>query len=211
MAESDRFGSSDPDSARNPSVARIRRLDDATPAQWVAADAAGPAFDLAAPDRMMALLGLLDGVDDGFAVDQLIHACQTATRAERAGADDEIVVAALFHDVGMLAGHDAHDRISAEFLRPHVRPDVYKAVRHHQDFASRFSAQAFHTDPDERNRWRNETWFALAERLSDEWDALSFDPEYDTEPLEHFRPVVECVFGGAPTLRAVLESRRSRR
>lgn len=190
---------------------RIRRLDDATTAQWHATENAATGFDVAAPDRIMSLLGLLDGVDDGFAVDQLVHARQTATRAERAGADDELIVAALLHDIGMLAGHDSHDRISAEFLRPHVRRDVYEAVRHHQVFASRYNAPAFDADPDERNRWRNESWFALAEQLIDEWDALSFDPNYDTEPLEHFRPVVERVFGTMPTLRSVAELRRLRK
>ena len=159
------------------SEASIRRLDDATAAQWAAADDAAVSFDLAAPDRIMALLGLLDGVYDGFAVDQLVHACQTATRAERAGADEELVAAALLHDVGMLAGHDSHDRIAAELLRPHVRRDVYEAVRHHQDFASRYSSPAFGSDPDLRNRWRDQTWFAIAEQLIDEWDVLSFNPE----------------------------------
>ena len=55
---------------------------------------------------MLAFLQMLDGLDDGFAVDQLGHALQTATRAERAGADPELVVAALMHDVGKLCGDE---------------------------------------------------------------------------------------------------------
>jgi predicted HD phosphohydrolase len=196
--------------APNAPEAQIRRLDDATPAQWSATESTAARFDLEAPGRIMAVLEILDGVYDGFAVDQLVHACQTATRAERDGADDELVAGALLHDIGMLAGHESHDRLSGEFLRPHVRSEVYEAVRHHQAFASRFSAPAFGTDPDERNRYRNEPWFALAEQLSDAWDAPSFDPDYDTEPLEHFRPVVERVFGVAPTLRSVILNRRAR-
>jgi dihydrodipicolinate synthase/N-acetylneuraminate lyase len=42
------------------------------------------------------ILNMLRGMDtiiDGFVTDQLTHALQTATMAERAGADDEVVVA----------------------------------------------------------------------------------------------------------------------
>ncbi|MGB0908193.1 MAG: hypothetical protein ACPGVT_11925 [Maricaulaceae bacterium] len=28
-----------------------------------------------------------------------------------------------------------------------------------------------------------------------DWDQTSFDPGYDTLPLEHFRPMIEEVFG----------------
>ena len=43
------------------------------------------------------ILNMLRGMHtivDGFVTDQLTHALQTATRAERSGADDEVVVAA---------------------------------------------------------------------------------------------------------------------
>ena len=40
---------------------------------------------------------------------------------------------------------------------------------------------------------------------SDDWDQASFDPDYDTLPLEHFVPMVERVlsrdpFGGLPAV-----------
>ncbi len=141
---------------------------------------------------------MLDGVDDGFAVDQLCHALQTATRAERSGTDDETVVAALLHDVGKLFGDEFHDTISAEILRGHVREDLCAVVRHHQDFTARYIAPIFAGDGQRRERWRGEPWFGLAERFVDEWDQPSFDPGYDTEGLEHFVPVLRRVF--TPTI-----------
>ena len=39
------------------------------------------------PDRILAMLRDLAAITNGFAVDQLTHVLQTATRAERAGAD----------------------------------------------------------------------------------------------------------------------------
>jgi len=67
-------------------------------------------------------------VVDGFGVDQLTHCLQTATRAEQAGADDELVVASLCHDIGKAVMVPNHPRIAAEILRPYVRPEVTAAI-----------------------------------------------------------------------------------
>lgn len=174
--------------------ARITRLDTATAEQWLLNERVAEAVDAALADRVLALVRTLDGMDDGFAVDQLGHALQAATRAERAGADDEIVVAALVHDLGKIFGDDNHDVVSAEILRPYVRDDVYRVVRHHQDFTARYIAPILGGDPLRRERWRSEAWFALAQRFADQWDQPSFDPQYPTESLGHFEPVVRRVF-----------------
>ena len=54
----------------------------------------------ALPDR---LLTALEGLDDslaGYQISRLTHSLQTATRAEADGADIELIVAALVHDLG---------------------------------------------------------------------------------------------------------------
>ena len=52
------------------------------------------------PNRIISMLKQLDGVTLGFNTDQLHHALQTATMARRAGADDEMIVISLIHDIG---------------------------------------------------------------------------------------------------------------
>jgi predicted HD phosphohydrolase len=146
-------------------------------------------------DRVLAMLESLAEVVDGFAVDQLTHSLQTATRAERAGADDEMVVASLCHDIGKAVSVPNHPRIAAEILRPYVHPEVTCAILAHQDFQGRHYYHHFNMDPNERERYRDESWFELAERFADEWDQTSFDPDYPTEPLSHFEPKVRAVFG----------------
>ena len=98
-------------------IERIRRMDHATADQWVESERIDQAARCTLADRMLNLVKMLDGMDDGFAVDQLSHALQTATRAERAGADEQVVVAALMHDVGKLVGDENHDAVSAETVR----------------------------------------------------------------------------------------------
>jgi predicted HD phosphohydrolase len=55
-------------------------------------------------------------------------------------------------------------------------------------------------DPDAREQYRAEPWFALAEQFADDWDQTSFDPDYPTKPLSHFEPMVREVFGRAHSL-----------
>ncbi|MBK4993560.1 HD domain-containing protein [Pseudomonas sp. S37] len=68
------------------------------------------------------------GSDDyiGEAITQLEHMSQAAQLAMAEGFDDEVVLAAFFHDIGHLCGGDAsmggygvvsHERIGAEYLR----------------------------------------------------------------------------------------------
>jgi predicted HD phosphohydrolase len=151
-------------------------------------------------DRVLALLGSLSEVVDGFAVDQLTHCLQTATRAEQAGADDELVVASLCHDIGKAVSVPNHPRIAAEILRPYVRPEVTAAILAHQDFQGRHYYAHFNMDPNLRDRYRDEPWYDLAEQFADEWDQKSFDPDFPTETLAHFEPKVRAVFANPHVL-----------
>ncbi|HUY86307.1 MAG TPA: metal-dependent phosphohydrolase, partial [Acidimicrobiales bacterium] len=49
-------------------------------------------------------------------------------------------------------------------------------------------------DPDAREQYRGEPWFALGERFADEWDQRAFDPNYPTKDLSHFEDRVREVF-----------------
>jgi len=73
------------------------------------------------PDRILAHLRLM-AVDDGaYQIDRLQHVLQSATRAERDGADDDWVVAALLHDLGDVLAPFSHGEYAAEILKPFVR------------------------------------------------------------------------------------------
>ncbi len=176
-------------------TAEFTRMDVSTGDEWALIGAETMKNQGRVADRVLAMLESLSDVVDGFAVDQLTHCLQTATRAERAGADDEMVVASLCHDIGKAVSVPNHPKIAAEILRPYVRPEVTEAIRAHQDFQGRHYYHHFKMDPDMRERYREEPWFELAERFADEWDQTSFDPHYPTETLTHFEPRVRKVFG----------------
>jgi predicted HD phosphohydrolase len=145
-------------------------------------------------ERVLGLLRSLAELQDGFVTDQLTHSLQTATLAERAGADDEVVVAALCHDIGKAISVANHPAIAAAILKPYVRPDVHFMIEAHQDFQGKHYYAHFGQDPNAREKYRGNPAFELAERFADEWDQKAFDPAYDTLPLEHFEPKVRAVF-----------------
>ncbi len=176
------------------------RMDESTAEQWAVIGKESFANQGRVADRVLAMLRSLSEITDGFAVDQLTHSLQTATRAERAGADDEVVGASLCHDVGKAVSVPNHPGIAAAILAPYLRDEVSQMIRAHQDFQGRHYYHHFGGDPDAREQYRGEPWFALAERFADEWDQVAFDPEYDTLPLEHFEPKVREVFANAKFL-----------
>src|SRR3954470_3981347 len=170
------------------------RMDESTAEQWAVIGSESYKNQGRVADRVLGMLESLSEITDGFATDQLTHCLQTATLAERAGADDEVVVAALCHDIGKAVSVPNHPRIAAEILRPYVRDEVYKMILVHQDFQGRHYYQHFGGDPDARDQYQGHESFALAERFADDWDQQAFDPDYDTLPLEHFEDRVRAVF-----------------
>lgn len=150
--------------------------------------------------QILAMVKGLSDISDGFSVDQLQHALQTATRAERDGADEQVIVASLLHDVGKLISVPNHPKIAAEILRPYVRDEVYCMVAFHQDFQGRYYYEYLGMDPNLRDQHRGQPWYDLAERFADHYDQKAFDPQYDPEPLEHFEPMVVSVFAQAHSI-----------
>src|SRR5262245_63858495 len=58
------------------------------------------------PAIIKSMLRQLEEQVDGFAVNQLQHSLQTATRALRDGASEELTVAALCHDIGKVRSEE---------------------------------------------------------------------------------------------------------
>ena len=173
------------------------RMDQSTAEQWAVIGTETSEHQSRVADRVLGMLGSLAEITDGFAVDQLTHSLQTATLAERAGADDEVVFASLLHDVGKAVSVPNHPEIAAAIIKPYVRSDVYNMIRAHQDFQGRHYYHHFGGDPNARDKYAGEPWFELAAQFADEWDQTAFDPAYDTLPLEHFEPLVRERMGSA--------------
>lgn len=131
----------------------------------------------------------------GYKITRLCHGLQAATRAHRDGADIDWVVGALLHDVGDGLAPQNHDRFSAEVIRPFVREEVSWVVEHHGIFQMVYYAHHYGWDQNARDRFKDHIYFKSCADFCERWDQSSFDPDFPTEELSFFVPMVREVFG----------------
>jgi predicted HD phosphohydrolase len=127
-------------------------------------------------------------------VSRLGHSLQAATRALRAGADDELIVAALIHDIGDDLAPYNHSQIAAAIIRPYVRPEVTWIVEQHGLFQTYYFAHHSGGDRHARDKFRDHPWYQACKDFCADWDQCSFDPRYPTEPLSTFEPRLREIF-----------------
>lgn len=152
------------------------------------------AFVQGLPDRIIAALEKLRDSFSGYKIDRLEHSLQTATRAQRDGADIDWVVSALVHDLGDDLAPLNHDSFAAAILKPYVRAECTWVVQHHGIFQYKYYADKIGLDPEARQKYKGSPYYDSAVKFCERWDQNSFDPEYDTLPLEHFHPMIKDVF-----------------
>src|SRR5689334_4732605 len=172
----------------------FKRMDEGKLEEWMAIGQEVAKRQANMPQIIKSMLLQLEEQVDGFNINQLQHCLQTATRALRDGASEEMIVAALCHDIGKAISVENHPAIAAEILKPYVSRETYEIIRTHQDFQGRHYYALMGKNPEARRQYEGEPWYAMATRFTDEWDQAAFDPAYDTLPLSHFEPMIERVF-----------------
>ena len=87
------------------------RMDQSTQEEWqhISEEHMPHIFDM--PKRILSMLKQAESLTLGFGTDQLHHALQTATMARRAGAEDEMVLISLIHDIGKVINVPNHGQI----------------------------------------------------------------------------------------------------
>lgn len=149
-------------------------------------------------DRLLKALVELDEGLSGYQITRLGHSLQSATRAERDGADTDWIVAALLHDIGDIYAPYNHDEYAATILRPFVREQVTWVVEKHGDFQLVYYGEHVGADPEKRQAYAGHPYFDDCATFCARWDQVSFNPKYDTLPLSHFADRVREVFARAP-------------
>ena len=150
-------------------------------------------FNKGLADRVLSHLRLLDGDYGGFPVDRLTHSVQTATRAYRDGRDEEYVVCALLHDIGDTLGSFNHPDIAAAILKPFVSEQNHWMVANHGIFQGYYFFHHLGLDRNMRDQFKDEPHFEYTAQFCHLYDQPAFDPDYDSEPLEFFEPMVRRV------------------
>jgi predicted HD phosphohydrolase len=174
--------------------ATFRAMTEGTQEDWSIIAGQFIPFAAVGGKRILEHLRLLEGDCGGFPVDRLTHCLQTATRAHRAGRDEEYVVCALLHDIGDTLGAYNHPDIAAAILKPFVSEANSWMVEKHGVFQGYYFFHYLGMDRDMREAFRGHPHFQYTAEFCEKYDQNAFDPAYDTMPLEAFEPMVMKLF-----------------
>ena len=176
----------------------FRRMDEGTTADYALLKRLEDQFVAALPDRILTSLKDLKQSLAGYQISRLEHSLQSATRAERDGADIEMIVGALIHDLGDDLAPANHSQLAAAIIRPYVRSEVAWIIEHHGVFQMHYCGDAMGADKNAREIYRGHKWFDSCEKFCERWDQMSFDPDYNSYPLVHFEPMIREIFSRPP-------------
>jgi len=148
-------------------------------------------------ERVIQWMEMMDG-DSPYKISRLDHCLQTATRAQSDGADEETIVCALLHDIGDVISPANHSQAAAALLRPYVSEKNYWIVLHHGLFQGYYWMQHYDQDRNSRDALIDSPHYQACVDFCANWDQVSFDPGYKSQPLEYFIPMVRRIFARSP-------------
>jgi len=175
-------------------VASFSRMDEGTREDYALLDGFERAHVALLPDRILAALEALDHSLEGYRVTRLEHSLQTATRAEADGADIEMIVGALVHDLGDDLAPMNHSQLAASIVRPYVREEVSWVLTMHGLFQMPYFAHHLDLPTDGHLAYADHPWYESCVRFCRDWDQMSFDPDYATRDLSHFESMIREIF-----------------
>jgi predicted HD phosphohydrolase len=191
-------GCSEPQESGVSKLVSFHRMADGTREDYLLLDQSERNYARNLSERVVSALRKLDHSLEGYRVSRLQHCLQTATRALNDGADEELLAAALIHDIGDELAPYNHAEVAAGIIRPYVRAEVTWIVEQHDLFQTYYYAHHLGGDRHARERLRNHEWFNAGASFCERWDQVSFDPDFPTRPLEAFEPVIHRIFGREP-------------
>ena len=147
--------------------------------------------------RVIQWLQTMDGKSP-YQISRLEHCLQTATRAEKDGADTETIVCALLHDIGDAISPSNHSQASAAVLRPYISEKNYWIILNHGLFQGYYWMHHYEKDRNLREKYIDHPYYQDCIDFCSKWDQESFDPNYETQSLDYFLPMIEEILSRKP-------------
>ena len=149
-------------------------------------------------DRVIKFMSELTKTLEGYKINRLEHSLQTATRALNDKADDEMIVAALLHDIGDELAPLNHSEYAATVLKPYVSERTHWLVEKHGEFQMYYYAHHLEENRNQREKYKGHKYYQDTAKFCENWDQKSFDPNYKSLPLKDFEPYVKKIFSRTP-------------
>ena len=113
---------------------KFTQMEDGTKDDYLLLEKHEKKFIEETPSRILKYMGSLTSTLEGYQVSRLEHSLQTATRALQAKTEDEMIVAALLHDIGDELAFHNHSEFAAAVLKPYVSEKTHWIVEKHGIF-----------------------------------------------------------------------------
>jgi len=149
-------------------------------------------------DRILSFMSGLNSTLDGYKITRLEHSLQTATRALNDKASEEMIVAALLHDIGDELAPLNHSEYAASILKPYVSEKTHWIIKKHGEFQMYYYAHHLGGDRNLRDKYKDRKYYKDTLMFCENWDQTSFDPNYKSLTLKYFDPIVRKIFSRKP-------------
>ena len=149
-------------------------------------------------DRILKTMQGLISSFGGYQINRLEHSLQTATRALKENASDEMIVASLLHDIGDELAPNNHAEFAAAVLRPYVSEKTAWIVEKHGIFQMYYYAHHLGGNKNEKEKYKGHKYYQATIDFCEKWDQKSFNPNYAILPLKEFEPYVRKIFSRTP-------------
>ena len=149
-------------------------------------------------DRIMKFMSGLTKTLEGYKINRLEHSLQTATRALNDKANDELIVAALLHDIGDELAPMNHSEYAAAILKPYVSEKTHWIVKMHGLFQTYYYAHHLGGDRYKRSKYKDHKYYQATIDFCENYDQGCFDPNYESFDLKYFAPMVKRIFSRKP-------------
>ncbi len=149
-------------------------------------------------DRILNFMKGLTSTLEGYKITRLEHSLQSATRALNDGADEEMIVATLLHDIGDELAPLNHSEYAASVLKPYVSEKTHWIIEKHGEFQMYYYAHHLGKNQNQRDKYKDHKYYQDAVNFCEKWDQVSFDPDYKSKPLSFFAPIVKKIFARKP-------------
>ena len=177
---------------------RFREMKKGTKEDYLLLDRHEKKFVASTADRILNFMSTLKNTLEGYQVSRLEHSLQTATRALNDKADDEMIVAALLHDIGDELAPLNHAEYAAAVLKPYVSEKTHWIVEKHGIFQMYYYAHHLGGNKNERDKYKDHQYFKDTLDFCEKWDQNSFDPNYKSLTLKDFQPYLRKIFSRTP-------------
>ena len=177
---------------------KFNQMKDGTKEEYLFLDKNEKKYIEGTADRLLKFMSGVNATLEGYQVTRLEHSLQSATRAYKNDESEEMIVAALLHDIGDELAPLNHSEYAAAVLKPYVSEKTHWIIEKHGEFQLYYYAHHLGANRNQRDRYKGHKYYQDTINFCESWDQKSFDPNFKSLALKDFETFVKKIFGRKP-------------